>query len=86
MADPGGHTIEPLNNTWELMARFASDDTANAVNLMRRLWGVQVDPNSGFYTGTFWEFVGGNGLPTRGFDSLAQAWGVGPTPATRPGR
>jgi hypothetical protein len=79
MADPGGHTIEPLNNTWELMARFAGDDTANAVALMRRLWGVQVDPNSGFYTGTFWEFVGGNGLPTRGFDSLAHAWGAGPT-------
>jgi hypothetical protein len=79
MADPGGHTIEPLNNTWELMARFASDDTAGALNLMRRLWGLQVDPNSGFYTGTFWEFVGGNGLPTRGFDSLAHAWGAGPT-------
>nr|BFE74046.1 hypothetical protein GCM10020092_073470 [Actinoplanes digitatis] len=23
MADPYGHTIEPLNNTWEVMARFA---------------------------------------------------------------
>jgi len=79
MADPGGHTIEPLNNTWELMARFHTDDTAGAVNLMRRLWGVQVDPNSGFYTGTFWEFVGSDGLPTRGFDSLAHAWGAGPT-------
>jgi hypothetical protein len=79
MADPSGHTIEPLNNTWELMARFAGGDTADALNLMRRLWGVQVDPNSGFYTGTFWEFVGGNGLPTRGFDSLAHAWGAGPT-------
>jgi hypothetical protein len=79
MADPGGHTIEPLNNTWEVMARFASGDTANALDLMRRLWGLQVDPNSGFYTGTFWEFVGGNGLPSRGFDSLAHAWGAGPT-------
>lgn len=79
MADPGGHTIEPLNNTWEVMARFTGDDTAGALELMRRLWGVQVDPNSGFYTGTFWEFVGGNGLPTRGFDSLAHAWGAGPT-------
>ncbi len=36
-------------------------------------------PNSGFYTGTFWEFVISNGLPTRGFDSLAHAWGAGPT-------
>lgn len=79
MADPGGHTIEPLNNTWELMARFANNDSAGALDLMRRLWGVQVDPNSGYYTGTFWEFVGGNGLPTRGFDSLAHAWGAGPT-------
>ncbi|HVQ95902.1 MAG TPA: alpha-L-rhamnosidase C-terminal domain-containing protein [Mycobacteriales bacterium] len=79
MADPGGHTIEPLNNTWEAMVRFASGDTAGALDLMRRLWGVQVDPNSGFYTGTFWEFVGANGLPSRGFDSLAHAWGAGPT-------
>ena len=79
MADPSGHTIEPLNNTWEVMARFASDDTAGALELLRRLWGVQVDPNSGFYTGTFWEFVNSQGLPSRGFDSLAHAWGAGPT-------
>jgi len=79
MADPSGHTIEPLNNTWEVMARFASEDTAGAIELLRRLWGVQVDPNSGFYTGTFWEFVTSDGLPSRGFDSLAHAWGAGPT-------
>jgi hypothetical protein len=79
LCDPSCHTIEPLNNTWELMARFASGDTANALDLIRRLWGVQVDPNSGFYTGAFWEFVGSDGLPTRGFDSLAHAWGAGPT-------
>jgi hypothetical protein len=79
MADPTGHTIEPLNNTWELMARFQSGDAGSALDLMRRLWGLQVDPNSGFYTGTFWEFVGSNGLPSRGFDSLAHAWGAGPT-------
>src|SRR5262245_51529720 len=46
---------------------------------MRRLWGLQVDPNSGFYTGTFWEFVGANGLPSRGLDSLGQQWWAGPT-------
>jgi hypothetical protein len=61
------------------MARFHSDDTAGALDLLRRLWGVQVDPDSGFYTGTFWEFVNSEGLPTRGFDSLAHAWGAGPT-------
>jgi hypothetical protein len=79
MADPGGHTIEPLNNTWEVMARMQANDTTGALDLMRRLWGLQVDPNSGFYTGTFWEFVLANGLPSRGFDSLAHAWGAGPT-------
>jgi alpha-L-rhamnosidase-like protein len=79
MADPSGHTIEPLNNTWEVMARFASEDTANAIELLRRLWGVQVDPSSGFYTGAFWEFVNSQGLPSRAFDSLAHAWGAGPT-------
>jgi hypothetical protein len=79
MADPYGHTIEPLNNTWEVMARFRSGDTTGALDLMRRHWGIQVDPNSGYYTGTFWEFVNANGLPSRGFDSLAHAWAAGPT-------
>jgi hypothetical protein len=79
MSDPYGHTIEPLNNTWEVMARMHADDTAGALELLRRLWGLQVNPNSGFYTGTFWEFVMSNGLPDRGFDSLAHAWGAGPT-------
>ena len=79
MADPTGHTIEPLNNTWEAMARFGSGDATGALDLMRRLWGIQVDPNSGYYTGTFWEFVNSNGLPSRGFDSLAHAWGAGST-------
>jgi hypothetical protein len=79
MSDPYGHTIEPLNNTWEVMARMQADDTAGALELLRRLWGLQVDPNSGFYTGTFWEFVMSDGLPDRGFDSLAHAWGAGPT-------
>jgi hypothetical protein len=79
MADPFGHTIEPLNNTWEMLARLRSNDAAGALELMRRLWGLQVDPNSGYYTGTFWEFVLQNGLPSRGFDSLAHAWGAGPT-------
>jgi len=79
MTDPYGHTIEPLNNTWEVMARMQSDDGPGALELMRRLWGLQVDPDSGFYTGTFWEFVMSDGLPDRGFDSLAHAWGAGPT-------
>jgi hypothetical protein len=79
MTDPFGHTIEPLNNTWEMMARIRSGDAAGAIELLRRLWGLQVDPNSGFYTGTFWEFVMSDGLPNRGFDSLAHAWGAGPT-------
>ncbi|HEX7996592.1 MAG TPA: alpha-L-rhamnosidase C-terminal domain-containing protein, partial [Streptosporangiaceae bacterium] len=79
MADPFGHTIEPLNNTWEMLARLRSNDAAGALDLMRRLWGLQVDPNSGYYTGTFWEFVLQNGLPSRGFDSLSHAWGAGPT-------
>ena len=79
MTDPFGHTIEPLNNTWEMMARIRSNDATGALELLRRLWGLQVDPDSGYYTGTFWEFVLSNGLPSRGFDSLAHAWGAGPT-------
>ncbi len=79
MTDPYGHTIEPLNNTWEMLARLRSNDAEGALELMRRLWGLQVDPNSGYFTNTFWEFVLANGLPSRGFDSLAHAWGAGPT-------
>ncbi|RAO32634.1 Alpha-L-rhamnosidase [Micromonospora noduli] len=79
MADPYGHTIEPLNNTWEVMARFGSGDTSSALDLLRRLWGLQVDTAGSYYTGTFWEFVNSNGLPDRGFDSLAHAWAAGPT-------
>ncbi len=79
LADPNGHTIEPLNNNWELMARLQSSDAAGAIQLMRNLWGVEVDPNSGFYTGAFWEFNGSNGLPSRAFDSLAHGWAAGPT-------
>ena len=79
MTDPYGHTIEPLNNTWEMLARLRSNDAAGALELMRRLWGLQVDPDSGYFTNTFWEFVMEDGLPDRGFDSLAHAWGAGPT-------
>lgn len=79
MTDPFGHTIEPLNNTWEMFARLQSNDAAGALELMRRLWGLQVDPDSGYFTNTLWEFVLANGLPSRGFDSLAHAWGAGPT-------
>ncbi len=79
MSDPYGHTIEPLNNTWEMLARLRSNDAAGALELMRRLWGLQIDPNSGYFTNTFWEFVGSNGLPTMARDSLAHAWGAGPT-------
>jgi len=79
MTDPYGHTIEPLNNYWEMVARLRSNDAAGALELMRRLWGLQVDTTTPFYTNTFWEFVMSDGFPDRGFDSLAHAWGAGPT-------
>jgi hypothetical protein len=80
MTDPYGNTLEPLNQTWEMMARMEANDDDNALELMRRAWGPQVNTNSGYYTGTLWEFMGSNGLPTgTGFTSLAHAWGAGPT-------
>lgn len=79
MTDPYGHTIEPLNNYWEMVARLRSNDAAGALELMRRLWGLQVDTTTPYYTNTFWEFVMSDGFPDRGFDSLAHAWGAGPT-------
>jgi hypothetical protein len=79
MTDPYGNTLEPLNQTWEMMARMEAEDDDGALELMRRAWGPQVNTNSGYYTGTLWEFVGSNGLPTgSGFTSLAHAWGAGP--------
>jgi hypothetical protein len=80
MTDPYGNTLEPLPQTWEMMARMVAEDDDGALELMRRAWGPQVNTNSGYYTGTLWEFVGSNGLPTgTGFTSLAHAWGAGPT-------
>ncbi len=80
LTDPYGNTLEPLNQTWEMMARMEANDATGSLDLMRRAWGNQVNTSNAYYTGTTWEFVGSNGNPTgTGFTSLAHAWGAGPT-------
>jgi hypothetical protein len=79
LVDPYGHTIEPYGNGMETAGRFASGDTAGALDLMNRTWGQMIDPTNPLYTGAFWEFLTADGTVTRAQDSLAHGWSASPT-------
>ncbi|MET8592844.1 alpha-L-rhamnosidase C-terminal domain-containing protein [Streptomyces sp. NPDC005078] len=79
LVDPYGHTIEPYGNGLETAGRFASGDTAGALDLMNRTWGQMIDPQNPLYTGAFWEFLTADGTVTRAQDSLAHGWSAAPT-------
>ena len=79
LADPTGHTIEPYGNGMETAGRFASGDTAGALDLMQRTWGQMVDPDNPLYTGAFWEFLTPAGTVNRSSASLAHGWASSPT-------
>ncbi|MFE4684018.1 alpha-L-rhamnosidase C-terminal domain-containing protein [Streptomyces sp. NPDC056721] len=79
LVDPYGHTIEPFGNGLETAGRFASGDTAGALDLMDRTWGQMIDPKNPLYTGAFWEFLTAEGTITRAQDSLAHGWSAAPT-------
>ncbi len=65
----------------EANARFAVDDTANAIALIHLMWDRMVDPANPFYTGTLWEYTDENGAVENGFVSLSHGWASGPTAA-----
>ncbi|MFI5910685.1 alpha-L-rhamnosidase C-terminal domain-containing protein [Dactylosporangium sp. NPDC051541] len=79
LQDPTGHTIEPFGNGMETAGRFAVDDTAGALDLMRRTWGPMVDPDDPLYTGGLWEFKNTTGGVNRATASLAHGWAASPT-------
>ncbi|WP_433087575.1 alpha-L-rhamnosidase C-terminal domain-containing protein [Dactylosporangium sp. CA-052675] len=79
LQDPTGHTIEPFGNGMETAGRFAVNDTAGALDLMRRTWGQMVDPADPLYTGGLWEFKNTNGGVNRATASLAHGWAASPT-------
>jgi alpha-L-rhamnosidase len=73
--------ISPFVTGYELDARFASSDTADALALADLMWGQMVNPSGQFYTGTLWEKLGQNGQITDSNASLAHGWATAPVSA-----
>lgn len=77
------NNISPFASSMELYARFAANDDANALDLMKREWGYMLTSNIGTHS-TFWEGMdsSGNVSPNGGsFTSLSHGWSTGPTGA-----
>ncbi len=66
--------VYPFMSYFELLARFKSGDTANALNLIRREWGYMV----ALAPGTMWETIGPfGGKPTDERPSFDAGWSAG---------
>ena len=72
--------VSPYIGGFDVQARLASGDTADALTLMRREWGPMVTPGPQ-YTGGFWENFTPSGPVPNGSTSLAHGWSSGPTSA-----
>jgi alpha-L-rhamnosidase len=71
----------PYASGYELDARLATGDTADAEQLLTTLWGHMIAPGPD-NTGTMWELVNTDGTPGFGsFTSLAHGWATTPTSA-----
>lgn len=80
-SDTGYSTlVSPFINGFDVQARFASGDTADAYVLLRRVWGQMVAPGDQ-YTGAFWENYTPSGAVSNGSISLAHGWSSGATSA-----
>jgi Bacterial alpha-L-rhamnosidase C-terminal domain/Bacterial alpha-L-rhamnosidase 6 hairpin glycosidase domain len=73
--------ISPFVTGYELDARFASGDTASALELTNLMWAQMVNQNGPFYTGTLWEKLGQNGQITDSNASLSHGWATAPVSA-----
>ena len=75
-------TVSPYISGYELDARLADDDTADAETLLETVWGHMISSGPAD-TGTMWENVSGStGLPGLGSDtSLAHGWSTTPVSA-----
>lgn len=78
----GGYStlVSPFINGFDVQARFAAGDTADAYSLLRRVWSQMVAPGNQ-YTGAFWENYTPSGAVSNGSISLAHGWSSGPTSA-----
>lgn len=74
--------VSPYISGYEVDARLANNDTANAENLLTTVWGHML-ASSPDQTGTMWENVSGsNGQPGLGAKtSLAHGWSTTPVSA-----
>jgi len=73
---PVAKRYAPLPTGFEVQARLLSGDAGDALALIRRFWGYQLeqDPHS-----TWWEGVSASGQPPLArFTSLAHGWGAAP--------
>jgi alpha-L-rhamnosidase len=75
-------TVSPYVSGYELDARLAAGDTADAESLLNSVWGHMISAGSA-ETGTMWENVSGsNGQPGLGSStSLAHGWSTTPVSA-----
>ena len=73
-------TISPYISGFELDARFASGDTAGALDLLSREWGPMIEPGD-LYTGTFWENLSEQGKQATDQTNMAHGWSTGPVSA-----
>jgi alpha-L-rhamnosidase len=73
--------ISPFISGYELDARLATNDTADAEALLSTVWGHMITAGAD-YTGTMWENVASNGGPGLGSStSLSHGWSTTPTSA-----
>jgi hypothetical protein len=73
--------ISPFSTDMELRARFQAGDDADALELVRDLWGPMAAGGPNF-TGADWEALAADGTPAMGaFTSLAHGWASGATSA-----
>jgi alpha-L-rhamnosidase len=70
--------ISPYVTGAELIARFDSTDSANAVTLLENEWGPMIAPGD-IYTGTFWENESTTGTQGSSSTSMAHGWSTAPT-------
>jgi alpha-L-rhamnosidase len=75
-------TVSPYISGYELDARLATNDTADAESLLNTVWGHMISAGSSD-TGTMWENVNGStGQPGLGSDtSLSHGWSTTPVSA-----
>lgn len=70
--------ISTFISGYEAQARYLANDSANAEQLLRTVFGRLADPANAQYTGTMWENIAANGTPgLTAQTSLAHAWATG---------